>query len=94
MNEDAEKLLLEYVYRMDGQLMGAMTAIRALILAAPDPQATASQVSEMLDKFVDAGLPHAVEEDTLDGARSVPSFVLPSREDWLEAGFGGPAKDA
>lgn len=85
-----EKIWAE-IDKLAGNIIATQAAIRGLILAQPDPLATAAAVKRELERLISTALPAAVPEAYLEGLREGKSSVIPTPEDWRGLGLDVPS---
>jgi len=70
---------------LHGQLLATQAALRAVILASPDPIETTAHVSTQLEKLISAALPSESTDALLLGVEQAKKAILPTKQDQLSA---------
>ncbi|WP_372826512.1 hypothetical protein [Polaromonas sp.] len=72
------------VNRLEGQVVAAMAAVRALILCHPNPKLAYDTVAKQLDTFSGIALAGSHSEEFVTGLTTSERAILPTEQD-LEA---------
>lgn len=81
MKDAREQFILDKLARLDGNVLAAHAAIRALILLLPDPPAASAAVLAQLEKVLSIGLGKALPEPMIEGIAEARQRLLPSPRD-------------
>jgi hypothetical protein len=73
--------LAHLVTTIQGELLGTQAAVRALILAHPDPLAAQRAAIEQIERLLAAALPSKLDDAFVAGIDKSKQRLLPSKKD-------------